>query len=87
MQVRHKRAPRANGGTTTTKPPVKFDATQAIIARLQKRLNATFITYWNSVQGSICHNDVVVLHQLLRKAKRGERVMMFIKSDGGKYIR
>lgn len=84
MLVRQKqRAPRNGSGTTTKKPPILFDTTQEIIARVQKRLGATFISYWNSVQGSICHNDVVVLHQLLRKAKPGEHVMMFIKSDGG----
>lgn len=82
MRVRHKRGSRANGNATK-QPPVLFDQTQAIIARLQKRLGAPVIAYWNSVQGSICHNDVVVLHQLLRKARPGDEVMMFIKSDGG----
>lgn len=60
-----------------------FDETQQIIARLQKRVGGTFISYWKSVQGSICHNDVVALHQLLRKARASGHVMVFIKSDGG----
>ena len=82
MLLKHKRGSRG-GGNATKKPPVLFDETQAIIGRLQKRLGGTFISYWNSVQGSICHNDVVVLHQLLRKARRNDNVMMFMKSDGG----
>ncbi len=65
------------------KPPILFDATQKIIARVQERLGATFIAYWNSVRGSICHNDVVVLNQMLRKAKPNEKLMVFMKSDGG----
>lgn len=89
MQVRHKatqRASRTNGGAvkaTAKKPAILFEETQAIVTRLQKRLDATFISFWNSVQGSICHNDVVVLHQLLRKARPGQSVMFFVKSDGG----
>ena len=65
------------------KPPILFDQTQKIIARVQQRLGATFIAYWNSVRGSICHNDVVVHNQMLRKARPNEKLMVFMKSDGG----
>jgi hypothetical protein len=65
------------------RPPILFDTTQEIIARLQQRLGATFIAYWNSVRGSICHNDVVVLNQMLRKAPANKKIMVFMKSDGG----
>jgi hypothetical protein len=70
-------------GPVQKTPPILFDATQKIIARLQKRLGATFLAYWNSVRGSICHNDVVVLNQMLRKASPNETIMVFMKSDGG----
>lgn len=65
------------------KPPMLFDETQKVIARLQKRVGGTFVSYWNSVRGSICHNDVVVLQQILRKAGVSDRAFVFIKSDGG----
>jgi hypothetical protein len=70
-------------GPVLKKPPILFDATQKIIERVQARLGATFIAYWNSVRGSICHNDVVVLNQMLRKAKPNDKIMVFMKSDGG----
>jgi hypothetical protein len=70
-------------GPVIKRPPILFDDTQKIIARLQSRLDATFVSYWNSVRGSICHSDVVVLYQMLLKARPRDSVMVFMKSDGG----
>ena len=80
MATKQKRTARK---VSAKKPPMLFDKTQEIIARLQKRVGGTFVSYWNSVRGSICHNDVVVLNQILRKAPANKQAMMFIKSDGG----
>jgi hypothetical protein len=64
-------------------PPVLFDKTQAIVRQLSDSLGGTLITYWNNPRGSICHDDVVALYELLEKLSRQERIYLFIKSSGG----
>ncbi|MEW6303861.1 MAG: ATP-dependent Clp protease proteolytic subunit [Verrucomicrobiota bacterium] len=65
------------------KPPVLFDKTQKIITAMERRLGGTFLAYWNSHNGSVCHNDVVALYELLGAIGPSRKVAMFIKSDGG----
>ena len=48
------------------KPPVLFDKTQRIIARIEKRIDGTFLSYWHSVNGSVCHDDVVGFYEILK---------------------
>jgi hypothetical protein len=36
------------------KPPVLFRQTQEIIGRIEKLLDGSLLTYWNSPNGSIC---------------------------------
>jgi hypothetical protein len=64
-------------------PPVLFDKTQAIIARISESLGAPLIAYWNNPMGSVCQNDVVALYELLEKLGRMEKIYLFIKSGGG----
>src|SRR5258708_32038547 len=64
-------------------PPLLFDKTQAIIERLQKRVQGTLISYWTSTSGSVCDNDVMALREVLAVLDPRERVTLFVKSDGG----
>src|SRR3972149_802369 len=64
-------------------PPILFDKTQAIIKQLNSLLGGTLVTYWNNPRGSICHDDVVALYELLEKLGKSENIYLFIKSGGG----
>src|SRR3972149_3394860 len=64
-------------------PPILFDKTQAIIKQLNSLLGGTLVTYWNNPRGSICHDDVVALYELLEKLGKSENIYLFIKSSGG----
>ncbi len=64
-------------------PPVLFNKTQAIIAEATSLLSGTLITYWHNDRGSVCHNDVVALYEILEKIGRQETIHLFIKSGGG----
>src|SRR4029453_2104441 len=63
--------------------PVLVRDTQAAIAKLSQRLDAPLICYWISVNGSICHNDVVAMNEILKSVKKQRKLYIFIKSDGG----
>ena len=66
------------------RPPVLFDKTQRIHQRISKMLGHTFLAYWNSHSGSVCHSDVLGLWTVLRGVSAKERrATLFIKSDGG----
>ncbi|HYG77677.1 MAG TPA: hypothetical protein VEK08_21910 [Planctomycetota bacterium] len=65
------------------RPPVLFKETQAILAKLEALTKQTFLTYWNSPGGSICHNDVVAFNEICRQIGRQKGMMLFIKSNGG----
>ncbi len=64
-------------------PPVLFEKTQAILGRIQKRVDGTFLSYWTSTSGSVCDNDVMALHAILEARGRQERIALLVKSDGG----
>jgi hypothetical protein len=64
-------------------PPVLFDRTQALIAKLQARLDAPLLCYWNSPRGQLCHSDVIAAYALLEQLGRQELIYLFVKSDGG----
>lgn len=65
------------------KPPLLFAKTQKIIAELERRLQAPFLSYWTSPNGSVCHNDVTGMYELLGKVGAHEKMFLAIKSDGG----
>ncbi|MBI5932277.1 MAG: hypothetical protein HY867_01110 [Chloroflexi bacterium] len=64
-------------------PPVLFDKTQAIIAKISAQLGGPLISYWNNPMGSVCQNDVVALYEALETMGRAEKIYLFIKSGGG----
>lgn len=64
-------------------PPILFKRTQTLIAEISSLLGGTFIAYWNSPKGSVCHNDVVALYEILEQIGRQEILYLFIKSNGG----
>ncbi len=65
------------------KPPVLFSKTQKIIGFLEKELGAPVLAYWTSPNGSVCHNDVTALYEVLGKIGPQKKVFLTIKSDGG----
>lgn len=64
-------------------PPVLFARTQKSIEYAEAELGCPLITYWNSVSGSICSNDVIGLYGILKSIGKVERLALFIKSAGG----
>ncbi len=64
-------------------PPVLFQKTQAINAQITGRLGGPLITYWNNPRGAVCHNDVVVLYEILENLGKQETIYLFLKSSGG----
>lgn len=68
---------------STKSPPILFERTQALIARLQRELDGPLISYWNSVNGSICSTDVVALYAILRRLGPQPRLNLLVRSGGG----
>jgi hypothetical protein len=64
-------------------PPVLFEQTQVLINQVAAYLGGPIVTYWNSPQGSVCHNDVVALYELLEKIGKQDLIYLYIKSSGG----
>lgn len=64
-------------------PPILFDKTQEIIKQAEKLLGKKLIVYWTSYSGSVCDNDVIILHNLFKKIGKNEDIAIFIKSSGG----
>jgi hypothetical protein len=64
-------------------PPLLYEKTQQVIARAQRRVEGTFLTYWTSTSGSVCDNDVMALHEVLNRIGPRAQVTLFVKSDGG----
>ena len=50
---------------------------------LKPLLGGPVIAYWNNPMGSVCHNDVVALYEILGKLGQHETLYLFIKSSGG----
>jgi hypothetical protein len=64
-------------------PPLLFEKTQPVLARIQRRVAGTFLTYWTSSSGSVCDNDVLALHVVLDRIGPQPQLTLFVKSDGG----
>src|SRR5688572_23519389 len=64
-------------------PPVLFKKTQEIIAEVNKKLGGIMVTYFNNPRGSVCHDDVLALFELLENIGRQKTIYLFIKSSGG----
>ncbi|MGE0454627.1 MAG: hypothetical protein AB7O37_11035 [Vicinamibacteria bacterium] len=64
-------------------PPILYEKTQGVIARIERRVKGTLLTYWMSTSGSVCDNDVMAMHEALRALGRRDHLYLFVKSDGG----
>jgi hypothetical protein len=65
------------------KPPILYSKTQEIIKKIEKFTNGKFICYWNSINGSICQNDVQAFYEIAKEFKNEKVVYFFVKSHGG----
>jgi hypothetical protein len=69
------------------RPPVLFERTSPMIEQLEQALGGVFVSYWNSSNASMRHEDVAALDHVLRRIRERDdgrrRVFLFIKSDGG----
>lgn len=75
--------PKARRRVRLKTPPLLFDRTQALLQRIEREVRGTFLTYWTSPSGSVCDNDVMALHDLLRALGPQPHVTLLVKSDGG----
>src|SRR5512135_1138179 len=64
-------------------PPLLFDQTQALIARLERQIHSKLLVYWTSDRGSVCDNDVVALYEIFKHMGSSDDLSLFIKSNGG----
>jgi hypothetical protein len=64
-------------------PPLLYQKTQEVLGKIQRRVDGTFLSYWTSTSGSVCDNDVMALHEVLGQIGPQERLVLFVKSDGG----
>src|SRR5512138_405743 len=64
-------------------PPLLFDRTQSLIARLEKQIGFKLLVYWTSDRGSVCDNDVVALYEIFKQIGVSDDISVFIKSNGG----
>ena len=85
-RISKKKAPRRRTTRRSTRlktPPILFKKTQAIVDRIQRKVDGTFFSYWTSTSGSVCDNDVLALHAILKARGPQERIALLVKSDGG----
>jgi len=75
--------PKARGRRRVKTPPLLFESTQAVLRKVQRKVDGTLLTYWTSTSGSVCDNDVMALHELLRGLGPQPRLTLLVKSDGG----
>jgi hypothetical protein len=75
--------PRSRPRVRIKTPPLLFEKTQALIDRVQRRVDGTFLSYWTSTSGSVCDNDVMALQALLEAHGPQQRIALLVKSDGG----
>lgn len=65
------------------KPPVLFNETQKIIQQIEKSKGIKMLSFWNSVNGSICQNDVSSFYEIIKDWKIQDEIYLYVKSDGG----
>ena len=75
--------PRKNGKQPVKVPQILTKRTQEVLRKLEAKLGAPIVTYWNSPNGAICANDVIGLYGILRSIGKQEHLYLFVKSDGG----
>lgn len=78
-----KKAHRNKKTLKTKKPPVLFSKTQKIIKEIQNKTGGRFISYWTSMAGAVCQDDVNAFYEILQKIGKQKELYLFIKSQGG----
>ncbi len=78
-----KTPPRRRRPTRLKAPPILYKKTQAVVDRIQRKVDGTFLSYWTSTSGSVCDNDVLALHAILKARGPQQRIALLVKSDGG----
>ncbi|MEW6741908.1 MAG: hypothetical protein AB1486_04030 [Planctomycetota bacterium] len=68
---------------TINKPPVLFEKTQQVLAKIERAHQCTLLVYFSSANGAISPDDVVVFHEILREIGKQSAVHLFLKSHGG----
>jgi hypothetical protein len=76
-------SPKAPQPVQLKTPPLLYQQTQPILAKVSERIGMPLLTYWNSTNGAVCHNDVVGMHEVLRRIGQCKELAIFVKSDGG----
>ena len=69
--------------TRVKAPPILYKKTQTVLDRIQQKVDGTFLSYWTSTSGSVCDNDVLALHAILKATGPRDRIALLVKSDGG----
>ena len=64
-------------------PPLLYAKTQRLLGRIEERVTGTLLTYWMSTRGSVCDNDVMAMHEVLREIGPQQHLTLLVKSDGG----
>lgn len=65
------------------KPPILFSETQAVVARIARKLDGDLLTYWTSGNSRIVDEDVIAFFEILRRKKNKDKLYFFVKSGGG----
>lgn len=72
-----------NSDKKIIKPPILYSETQKLIKEIEDKNRIKLLSYWNSVNGSVCQNDVSAFYEIIKDWGIQEKVYLFIKSDGG----
>jgi hypothetical protein len=75
--------PRARRRARVKTPPILIAKTQALLKKIQPKVNGALVTYWTSTSGSVCDNDVMALQELLQELGPQRQLTLVVKSDGG----
>jgi hypothetical protein len=65
------------------KPPILYKETQKLISQIEQKTKVKILSYWNSVNGSVCQNDVNAFYEIIKNWEMQDVIYLLIKSNGG----
>ncbi len=65
------------------KPPVLFPETQTLLKKIQSLKKIKILSYWTSVSGAICQNDLSAFYEIIKDWPMQDKICLFLKSDSG----
>ncbi|KAA0209992.1 MAG: ATP-dependent Clp protease proteolytic subunit [Ignavibacteriaceae bacterium] len=68
---------------TLVKPPIMYKEAQKVLREIESITGGKIISYYNSISGNICQNDVNIFHEIISEWDMQEDLYLLIKSDGG----